>query len=449
MRCAEFYNNKDDEEVIIDMSSIIKKRENDEQLKQLKQQIEQKESEQKQQLEQQDKKIDGVSKDVNDIKSKLDKLTVNFGHLNKEFKIVVAAFVAVLAYIVADNKTNFKDFSQKIDNINYIAVQNQTNIQNIMGSKIALVDLGIDMNKINMGVYIEKYRNNEYLYAQTQTISLSSEMTKNMGEVSIKTNDINISTSSLATDVCVGTDSEGNVYIAEELIDKTVLLTYVDGDKEVYFLGQYNENYRWNGYCVTNAYYMDGTLYGICESNFENGQRLDYKSFYKDASNEWIYTNRVCTDEGNLGTSISYAFEYNKVKNFTNTNVRVTDIFYVDKFIETFNPTMSEYYYGNTSGGEYNDDSGQAYYVRYFEDGTVKTLYQGKFIGGEFYDDTGEAWYIVKEVDTEYMYYKGVFENCAPKKIGDYVFENPIDLTRINEIIQDKSFECGLKWATE
>lgn len=280
-------------------------------------------------------------------------------------------------------------------------------------------------------------------------ISAAPDALSYVNEIYVNPNNNDLVSSPITETTCIGTDSGRNPGKAKKLINTTILLTYTEGDKEVYFLGQYNDNYRWNGYCVTNAYYMDGTLYGICESNFENGKRLDYKSFYKENDNEWTYTNRVCTDDGNLGTSISYTLEYGKVKNFTNTNVRATDVLYVDKFIETVKPLMKKYHHGNTSNTKYNDNSGQAYYAEYFEDGTVKTLYQGNFVEGIFNDNTGEAWYIVREADTEYMRFKGVFEKGNPKKIGDYEFENPIDLARINEIIQDKSFECELNWAIE
>lgn len=276
-------------------------------------------------------------------------------------------------------------------------------------------------------------------------ISVSSNVTTSVREVSLEPNDTNLVNSNFKSDTYIGTDSNGNQYIAEDLINQKVLLTYTENGKEIYFLGQYNENYNWNGYCIINSYNSDGTLFSICESNFENGKRLDYKSFYKD-SDEWIYTDRVCGDNNNTGVSISYNLIYEKVKNFTNTNVRITDILYVDKFIAIINPTMLSYYYGKTSNLLFNDTTGEAYYVSYFEDGTIKTLYQGNFVDGKFNDTTGNAWYIAKEKNTNYMYAKGNFkENTCID--GDDAFENPVDLNRINEIIKDKYFECELKWA--
>lgn len=280
-----------------------------------------------------------------------------------------------------------------------------------------------------------------------KSIETSKDMSVHIDEASIESNDTNLVTSPFESTTCIGTDADGNTYVAEDLIGETILLTYAEGDEEVYFLGQYNENYNWDGYCVTNSYYSDGRLMGICESNFDNGKRLDYKSFVKDDA-QWIYSDRICSDDSNVGMNETYDLNYEKVKNFTNTNVRVTDILYVDKFIEANDPSLKELYHGDTADSLYNDDSGNAYYISLFDDGTVKTLYQGNFKDGKFNDNTGNAWYIVKDIDTDYMYFKGSFENNSPVGQTDDNTENPIDLARINEIIQGKNFDCELKWAT-
>lgn len=272
-------------------------------------------------------------------------------------------------------------------------------------------------------------------------INASLDITSSIGKVSMQPNDIGYVTSSITSETCIGTDSDGNVYIAEDLINETILLTYFEDDKEVYFLGQYNENYKWNGYCVTNAYNLDGTLYGICESNFDNGKRLDYKSFCYLNKTEWIYSDKICNEDENSGINILYSFNYEKIKNFTNTNARITDILYVDKFIETSEANMLKYYSGNTFDGKYNDDSGNAYEVVYNDDGTVKMLYVGEFVNGTFCDD--DAWSIVYSENYEfYVHNTGKFENGkAVNKSTE-----PISIDEINEIISSYNFDCELKW---
>lgn len=274
-------------------------------------------------------------------------------------------------------------------------------------------------------------------------ISASKELSSSLNSLSVQANVVPNVTSSLSSDICIGTDSSGKEYFADELVNKTILLTYEEENKNVFFLGQYNENYHWNGYCVTNAYYPDDSLYGICESNFEDGKRIDYKTLVSAKENEWDYYNRISIENINSGTSIKYSFQYNTIKNFTSTNVRASDILYVDNFIEKQDAVMLQYYHGNTSDGKYNDNSGSAYLVKFYEDGTVKTLYVGNFANGTFNDNTNNAWNIVyAEKLGYYVYHSGIFKNGSA--IDNSI--EPITQQQINEKISGYDFDCPLKW---
>lgn len=277
-------------------------------------------------------------------------------------------------------------------------------------------------------------------------ISASNELSSSLSSFSAKTNMVPNVTSSLTSDICVGTDSSGKEYFADELVNETILITYEEKDKDVFFLGQYNEDYHWDGYCITNAYWRDGSLYGICESNFEDGKRLDYKTVVSVEENEWDFYSRKSIGNVNSGTSIKYSFQYNTIKNFTNTNVRASDILYTDNFIETQDAVMLQYYYGNTADGKYNDNTGNAYLVKFYEDGTVKTLYVGNFLNGTFNDDTNNAWNIVYAEELGYyIYHSGIFKNGSAV---DNSIE-PITQQQIDEIISAYNFGCTLKWKEE
>lgn len=296
---------------------------------------------------------------------------------------------------------------------------------------------------LNNGVADQLENINKMLNIKVVNIPNSNEYSSIISE--IKHNDIYFSgkESEVKSLTKIGIDADGNEYIAKDLVNETILLTYKENDKEIYFLGQYNENYHWNGYCVTNAYFLDGSLYGICESNFDDGKRLDYKSIYLSDNGQWIFSDRICNDSSNSGKSIHYILNYDKIKNFTSTNVRVNDILYTDRFIESVEPVTKSFYYGDTSQEYYNDNSGDAYEIIYNDDGTVKTLYVGCFANGTFNDNTGNAWDIsYADKYGFYVYNTGNFKN------GNAVTKStePITIEEIQKIVSEYNFESELTW---
>lgn len=262
-------------------------------------------------------------------------------------------------------------------------------------------------------------------------------------EASVESNDNpTVSSGQIYAETYIGTDSNGVDYTAEDWVDKTVLISYEEEEKEVYFLGQYNENYHWDGYCVTNSYNADGTLYGICESNFDDGKRLDYISFYQSGENEWIYANRQLIEGENVGVTINYYIDDNKEKNFTLINVRITDILYADSYIESEDKVITKYYTGNTVNNMF-EDSTEAYEVKFDKDGTVRMLYVGRFKDGYCNDSTGKAFSIVYSDEyNAYVCNTGKFSNGHAETHST----EPITIDEINEIIKDYTFDCELNW---
>lgn len=108
---------------------------------------------------------------------------------------------------------------------------------------------------------------NEYLGGRLLPISASSEVKATLVKMKVEQDDSALANTSIDSADRIGVDSNGKVYLAEELIGETILLTYKEDGKEVYFLGQYNAKFHWDGYCITNVYFSDGSLYSICESN--------------------------------------------------------------------------------------------------------------------------------------------------------------------------------------
>lgn len=317
-----------------------------------------------------------------------------------------------------------------------------------------------DIKDINTALYGNNETNGIGIYNRVSKIeeklnivpvATSGDMIKFLDNASISSNNVSISTSAIPSDICIGSDTDGKEYFASDVINETVFLTYNENDKEVYFLGQFDENYHWDGYCVTNTYNSDGTLFGICESNFESGNRLDYISFYADSEteNEWIYTNRICKDDGNHGESICYQLSYDKIKNFTNTNVRVSDFIYIDDFIMGQAPTVLTYYNGKTLDGKFNEDSNNSYFIKFDEEGYVSIFYIGSFKNGNFNSDNAKE--IVYD-DTEgvngYLYYEGAFEDG--NRLQEITIEDKIDQAHIDLIISEidlsQEVKSNLKW---
>lgn len=364
--------------------------------------------------------------------------------------IVVAAITCIAIFGKTEARLDAieKNFSDLSTNINNNFSDISSDIEDI---KIALYG-----NYNTKGLYervssIENRVSSIESQLNMKAVSASDDVVSYLDNATISSNNVPISTSAIPSDICIGSDANGKEILASDVINETVFLTYNENDKEVYFLGQFDENYHWDGFCVTNTYNTDGTLFGICESNFDGGNRLDYISFYADneTENEWIYTNRICKDDGNHGESICYHLMYDKIKNFTNTNVRVSDFIYIDDFIMGQVPTVLTYYNGKTLDGKFNDDSNNSYFIKFDKDGYVSIFYIGSFKNGNF--DSENAKELIYD-DTEgvngYLYYDGAFDDG--NRLHEITIEDKIDQAHIDLIIGEidlsQEVKSNLKW---
>lgn len=366
--------------------------------------------------------------------------------------VVTIAVAAVSAtWIIASNFGDIKgdiiSLNKDVTNLNTELSQTSAEISKM--HNYLYNDDGVEDQLGDITTEIEKMKE----LFDLKSLIASTALTDDVANISVEPNNISTVTTTFTATTCIGTDSDGNTYIAKDLIDKTILLTFVQDDKEIYFLGQYNENYHWDGYCVTNTYNLDGSLFGICESTFDDGNRLDYESFYmSETKNEWIYTDRDCSkdENGNVvnkGDSIRYNFNYGETKNFTSTNVRVTDMLYIEDFQDSKDRTMLSHYSGATSDGVYNDESGDAYLIKYNKKGFVKTFYKGRFKDGYFQDE--DALEIVLDESNNinrYFIYEGKFENGSRENDESirYITQEEID-----KIMKENGISIDLKWYGE
>lgn len=237
-------------------------------------------------------------------------------------------------------------------------------------------------------------------------------------------------------------------YSAKEIANQRVLLPYRDGKKEGYFYGQLSETGAWDGDCLINIY-EDGKLIFIKEATYDDGcllkSRQVFSYFYSENQKVWAVSDRTNYGDHSEGETRMYKWERDYPQRFEAENVAPKDMIDIQTFQKGLDPNLFAYYCGNVSGGYFNDKTGTAYLVRFFEDNTVRLLYIGDFEDGHFNDNSGDAWYIVKEEDTDYMYYKGKFKN---DKIVERTFSisPPLSLDQIKEIIGDRTFNVELHW---
>lgn len=234
----------------------------------------------------------------------------------------------------------------------------------------------------------------------------------------------------------------------EQVADQRLLLPYMDGTKEVYFYGQLSATGAWDGKCIINIY-EDGKLEFIKEALYDNGNLLAGRQIFayefKPGVDVWAISNRINSGDYSEGETWIYRWEKDYLQTFTMEDVSAKDIVDVNTFRAGLSPNPYAYYYGNTSDGYFNDTTGNAYMVHFLNNGTVRLLYVGDFKDGHFNDATGNAWYIVKEEDTDYMYYKGYFRDDKIYNLIDFEAP-PLSLERIKEIIGDRTFNIELYW---
>lgn len=236
---------------------------------------------------------------------------------------------------------------------------------------------------------------------------------------------------------------------AEELVNKTLLLPYMDmeNEQEVYFLGQFNENNHWDGHCIINIYENDYLIF-IMDAVYDDGTIQFYKQMLpyevEDTGDYvWSVSHRSYNGKSNIGESWVYHEDkdlYSK-KIFNFDNVTYMDMITADQFKKSITTPLESYYHGNTSKGNYNDTTGESYIVRFYKDGNVRLLYYGDFVDSAFIDD--DAWEIYySSDDNSYVYCKGIFED------DEYKGEDKtlVSVDEINNLIKGYNFDCELKW---
>lgn len=236
-------------------------------------------------------------------------------------------------------------------------------------------------------------------------------------------------------------------YTVSQIADQPMLLSYIENGNEIYFYGQLDETGNWNGRCIVNIYQAD-ELKLITDAQYDCGTLTSCKQVFPDTAFNhqriWAISQRTVEDGVSSGETWRYLRSDSYKKTFSMQDAEVSDILGADQFRSEIRTPLEGYYCGDVSNGKYNDESGNAYFIKFFEDQTVRTLYVGTFKDGQFDDMTGNAWMIGKlQIGADYSYYKGPFENGSTRKDKHY-WEEPLTMQRLFEILKDAHFQCNL-----
>ena len=248
-------------------------------------------------------------------------------------------------------------------------------------------------------------------------------------------------------DEIIATDENNVEYTVKELQNIPFLIYYTEAGKDVFFCGQFDEDSMWTGNCLINVY-ANGKLEIATEALYSHGDRCVYQQLFPD-SDKWVFSSRIDNGDHNSGDTWIYK-KYDDIEQTILANHPVSGamVHPSDISVGEFIPLLS-HYHGNTSDGKYNDDSGTAYLISYFEDGYVRLFYTGCFVDGKPDDQSGTAWQIARSQnpDTDYMLYKGIFEGGEQIQGIDEAsdWENPLTESKLNEYTSELSYVDELK----
>lgn len=256
----------------------------------------------------------------------------------------------------------------------------------------------------------------------------------------------------------VARSSSGIEFSAEELSGIKLLLPYKDGAKNCYFYGQFNDNNQWDGNCIVNVY-SNGILELITDAEYTNGKLVSCKQIFPDYTTRdingntepiWVVSDRTVVEGVSYGETWHFFreddfFEFPEPKDVTSS-----DILSADAFKKLITTDVEGYYKGSTSNGWFNDDTGNAYMIKYFRNGLIKTLYVGDFQNGVFNDLTESAWMIGKKIESQaaYSYYIGPFENGIATG-GPDCWDEPLEQNEIDAYVAQSRVEIRpdlLRW---
>ena len=347
----------------------------------------------------------------------------------KKYWFLITAICAILVGIGVEK--------HKLDTIseNMEIIEKSISAQSVsIGGEIDKVDQKINQRIDEIDERINKIQEQVYVLAGASPelvgLSISDSYKQSVNTCLATLDSFVLSNAAVQYTSIVAYNSKGNELTVEDVAQKKLLIPYKEEGKECFFYGQLDKYGNWDGECIINIY-KDRKLILITEAVYDSGDLLSFKQAFpneterQDGRDVWFFSRRTMKKNFSTGETWDYFRNSDYNQAFTYDSVTVEDILTIDDFQLKVGGKLEGYYNGNTSNGRFNDDSGEAYMVKYFEDGTVRTLYTGKFVDGFPEDFTNHAWMIGKnDTTSKYSYYIGPFEKGHPTINVNY---NPND----------------------
>lgn len=366
--------------------------------------------------------------------------------------LVTVIFVGVATLVVAYISFGIKmeEFSNKLDKLDGI---NERMVA--VETRLGMLDASDLPGNVNGGSNSEEHNSLGYgahlLSFVVPSLSTQTVITDSWSEINDFENS-NSTTSSMRVQNPVAYNrNTQEEYTLDQLIDQKVLLYYTSNGEDVLFYGQFDDEGYYTGDCTTNIY-ENGNLKLITSANYSRGEILDFMKVFptttKAGVDVWAISDRIVEQEHSSGETWYFIRNSAYHQTFELNSVTADDIISAQNFLENMDSALEGYYCGNTSNGQFNDETGDACLIKYFEDGTIRTLYVGQVKNGDFEDNTGNAWMIGKKdiYQANYSYYKGPFSGGLSSTNSKY-WINSVSQEWIDEYLQDMTFNCVLRWS--
>ena len=244
-------------------------------------------------------------------------------------------------------------------------------------------------------------------------------------------------------------DSSNKSHSAGDLIGKRICTYYTGINGEVcIFIGQYDDNYNWNGDCSICAY-KDGHLFFSTEDVYEHGNIMSFRRLSKSSSSErWLITNKRAMENGlTAGDTRSYPYydidsKINDIDIYSQSisyMPQTSDIYTLDELSDRMAPNIIKHYNGMyDSDGNWEDKTGNAYSIEY-KNGIITTIIKGVFVDNSFL--SGHQYDINQDGTVTHTF--GRFRERPNGEVvnDDNVFSETLSMEQFKIILQEEKYK--------